>query len=84
MSRAPDQRFDTRGFLAVFLGRGGLGLALALVVGAGLFVVSQGVPPLVVGGAAALAGLALLVVVTRGRIQKAAEDIAEAALDELL
>ena len=83
MKRTPDQTFDARGFLAVFLGRGGLGLGLALIVGVGCFVASQVIPgPLVVGGAV-LAAMALLFIVTRRRIQKAAEDVAGAAIDEL-
>ena len=84
MRRPPDQTFDARGFLAVFLGRGGLGLGLALVVGAGCFVASQVIPgPLVVGGAV-LVAVALLFIVTRRRVQSVAEDVAEAALDELI
>jgi len=83
MRRAPDQAFDTTRFLAVLLGRGGLGLGLALIAGVGCFVASQVLPgPLVLGGAV-LAAVALLFIVTRRRIQAAAEDVAEAALDEL-
>ena len=83
MSRPRNQPFDTRGFLAVFLGRGGLGVGLALVVAVVSFLASQVVPgPIVVGGAV-LAAVTLLFIVTRRRVQQAAEDIAEGAVDEL-
>lgn len=83
MSRTRRQPFDTRAFLAVFLGRGGLGVGLALVVGAVCFLASQVVPGPFVGGGAVLAAVTLLFIVTRRRVQQAAEGIAEDAVDEL-
>jgi hypothetical protein len=89
MSGNPEPSFDTRRFLVVFLGRGGLGLGLALLVGVGVFALGQAAgsgaaTPLLIGGGLVPLAALLLLLVSRSRVRKAAEDVAEAAIDELI
>lgn len=89
MSGRHEQPFDARRFLIVFLGRGGLGLGLAMLgalILLGLGWVGGGgiAASVLLGGAAVLIAFVVVLLVTRRQLQHAVEAIAEAAIDELI
>lgn len=87
MRSRPRETMTFRRMVVVFLGRGGLGLGLAviaalivLIAGASQETALDGWLPI---GAAIVMAPVLVVLVSRRQVQRAAENLAEAAVDEL-